>query len=92
MNNFQPLTFFSLLGDNASNIQKVFKLVKEEFPNIQILGCAAHTLHLLCQDILNVESINNVEINCKNVIKTIKYSPPSKLLQLITLYSLFQEI
>lgn len=74
LNNYQPLKFFSIIGDNAANIQKAFKLIKDEYPDIQTFGCAAHTLHLLCQDILNVESVKNLEIKCKSVIKTIKYS------------------
>lgn len=74
LNKFQSLKFFSLVGDNAGSIRKAFKLVKEEFPNIQIFGCCAHILHLLCQDILKLKSVLNLEIKCKNIIKTIKYS------------------
>lgn len=50
--------FFVLIGDNAANIKKAFELVKKECKFIQPLGCAAHSLHLLCYDIIQSKKYN----------------------------------
>lgn len=39
--------FFILIGDNASNMQSAFKLVKTKYDHLQLLGCEAHGLNLL---------------------------------------------
>lgn len=66
--------FVTIIGDNASNMQKAFRLVKEIHPNIMGLNCAAHTLHLLCKNIVKIDVINACKEMTTNMIKTIKRS------------------
>lgn len=48
---YDPKKFFVVIGDNAKNIQHAFELLKEKYSHLILLGCIAHTLHLLCGDI-----------------------------------------
>ncbi|RVE40384.1 hypothetical protein evm_014965 [Chilo suppressalis] len=66
--------FLTLIGDNASNMQKAFRLVKDIHPHVTYLNCAAHTLHLLCKSITKIEVINACKNMTVNMIKTIKRS------------------
>lgn len=66
--------FFVLIGDNAANIQKAFSITQERYPHIIPLGCMAHTLHLLCGDILKAESVVKFMNQTMNIIKSIRSS------------------
>lgn len=66
--------FFVLIRDNASNMQKAFKLVKHEFPHVEGLGCIAHSLHLLFNDICKTETISNLKKTCQLIVRSIKAS------------------
>lgn len=66
------LKFLCLIGDNAANVQKAFSLVNEKYPHLIPLGCLAHSLHLLCADILKTESIRKFMSNVIEMIKKIK--------------------
>ncbi|KAF9405654.1 hypothetical protein HW555_013702 [Spodoptera exigua] len=67
-----------MIGDNASNMQKAFRLVKDVYPHITTLGCVAHTLNLLCKNIVKIEVINACKDMAMNMIKTIKNSQKEK--------------
>lgn len=69
---YDPKKFFALIGDNAPNIQKAFSLTKEQYPHIQTAGCLAHTLHLLCGDILKCNSINKFMTTVTEITKKIR--------------------
>lgn len=66
--------FFSCIGDNARNMQAGLRISTENFPHIQTFGCKAHTLNLLCSDILHLSSSKKVFGNAKKIIKKIKKS------------------
>jgi len=66
--------FFVLIGDNASNMQKAFQSVKNEFPHVEGLGCIAHSLNLLFNDICKSETISNLKKTCQLIVRSIKAS------------------
>jgi len=74
MKMYDTSKFFVLIGDNASNMQKAFKLVKNEIPHVEGLGCIAHSLHLLFNDICKSESISNLKKTCQLIVRSIKGS------------------
>ncbi|XP_063217395.1 uncharacterized protein LOC134528077 [Bacillus rossius redtenbacheri] len=71
---YDPRKFLVVIGDNASNMKKAGELVENEFPHIVSIGCIAHTLHLLCNDIVKCESVSNCFKRVVDIIKTIKQS------------------
>ncbi|XP_063216168.1 uncharacterized protein LOC134527426 [Bacillus rossius redtenbacheri] len=71
---YDPRKFLIIFGDNASNMKKAGELVENEFPHIVSIGCIAHTLHILCNDIVKCESVSNCFKRVVDIIKTIKQS------------------
>ncbi|XP_063222154.1 uncharacterized protein LOC134530835 [Bacillus rossius redtenbacheri] len=53
-------------------MQKAFTLVQQKFDFIIPLGCLAHTLHLLCNDILKCKSAGTFMATVVDIVKTIK--------------------
>ncbi|CAG4946713.1 unnamed protein product [Parnassius apollo] len=66
--------FLVLIGDNARNIQKAFQLIKLKYPHVVPLGCCAHVLNLLCQDIIKVQEITLFIMQVITIIKYFKKS------------------
>lgn len=66
--------FYSCIGDNAANMQLGLRKGTAKFPHIEIIGCKAHTLNLLCQDLLALSSANKIFGQAKFIIKKIKKS------------------
>ncbi|XP_052752391.1 uncharacterized protein LOC128201007 [Galleria mellonella] len=66
--------FLVLIGDNARNIQKAFELTKLKYPHVVPLGCCAHILNLLCQDIVKIQEVTVFIMQAINIIKTVKRS------------------
>lgn len=66
--------FVTLIGDNAKNIQKAFDLVTRRHPHIIGLSCAAHTLNLLCHDVMKPQAIQAFISIAIDTIKVIKRS------------------
>jgi len=66
--------FFSIIGDNARNMQKAFEDVHNEYPHLIPLGCLCHTLHLLCGDIIKCTSVATFFAAVGNIVKTITKS------------------
>ena len=56
---------FGVVTDNASNMKKAWRLIKEKYPTIICYGYAAHGLNLIFCDMIKLE-------NCKNIIKRAK--------------------
>lgn len=69
---YNPEKFFVVIGDNAANMQKAFALIHAKYPHIITLGCMAHTLHLLCNDILNCPSVKVFMGSVTNIIKAVR--------------------
>ncbi|KAF9409311.1 hypothetical protein HW555_011293 [Spodoptera exigua] len=74
MRTYGTYKFVSLIGDNARNLQKAFDLVKLEHPNVITLNCVAHTLNLLCHDIMKEDAIEAFISVAIDVIKSVKKS------------------
>ncbi|KAF9417929.1 hypothetical protein HW555_005074 [Spodoptera exigua] len=68
----QPL--FELPTRKVVNLQKAFDLVKLEHPNVITLNCVAHTLNLLCHDIMKEDAIEAFISVAIDVIKSVKKS------------------
>lgn len=66
--------FLVVIGDNASNMRAAFRSLQKIYDHIIPLGCLAHLLHLLCNDILNCESVKSFMNQVTDIIKTIKNS------------------
>ncbi|XP_063384249.1 uncharacterized protein LOC134670357 [Cydia fagiglandana] len=74
MTEYGPNKFVVLVGDNAKNIQKAFRIVKTVHPHIININCSAHTLNLLCQDILETNVLKAFIHLTTDCIKTVKRS------------------
>lgn len=74
LNEYGAHKFATLIGDNASNMQKAFRLVKDNHPHLTCLNCSAHTLHLLCKNIIGINTIHACKEMATGIIKTIKRS------------------
>jgi len=61
-----------LVTDNASNMKAAWKIIKQKFPHIITIGCAAHSINLLLSDIMNLKSMNDLYLNVKKIIKSFK--------------------
>ncbi|KAJ8945729.1 hypothetical protein NQ314_009092 [Rhamnusium bicolor] len=57
--------FLVLITNNAPNMRKATKMLETKYPHLVSFGCFAHTLHLLCQDILKSTSVANILIHTK---------------------------
>lgn len=69
-----PEKFLVLISDNASNMLKCGRLLNEKYPHIIWIGCMAHTLHLIINDILKCDTANKLFNCCVEIIKTIRNS------------------
>jgi len=71
---FNPMKFVTLIGDNASNVQKSFMLLKNLYPHLVPLNCLAHSINLLFNDIVSLESLvklksDSLSINRSQILK-----------------------
>lgn len=66
--------FVTLIGDNARNVQKAFELARNRVPHLIGLSCIAHTLNLLCHDIIKLDAINAFISIAVDTIKEIRRS------------------
>lgn len=69
-----PQKFLAVVSDNAANMIKCGKMVETKYKNIVWIGCLAHTLHLLINDILKLESVSQCFDKTIQIIKTIRHS------------------
>lgn len=74
MSDYGANKFATLIGDNGSNIQRAFRLVKQIYPHVTYLNCTAHTLNLLCKSIVKIPVINNFKDIAIHAIKAVKKS------------------
>lgn len=66
--------FYSVIGDNARNMQAGLKKGTAKFPHIETSGCIPHALHNSCKDILKTSSAGKVFGQAKFIINKIKKS------------------
>uniref|UniRef100_A0A6P7FVL0 Uncharacterized protein LOC114331563 n=4 Tax=Diabrotica virgifera virgifera TaxID=50390 RepID=A0A6P7FVL0_DIAVI len=68
---YGPKKFFAIVTDNAKNMRKAVRQCEEMYPHLVSYGCLAHTLHLLCSDILKLSSIETHLPHIIHIVKTI---------------------
>lgn len=62
----------AVVTDNASNMKADWKIVKDNFPDVSTVGCAAHGLNLLLQDISKIGTFNLIITKSKEIIRYFK--------------------
>ena len=66
--------FLLVVSDNASNMKKIWRLFKREFPHITAVGCGAHCLDLVVKDIVKFPGLLKHFTEVKMVVRTFKNS------------------
>lgn len=74
----------SIVTDGTANMMAAHKLVAEDYPRIQSIRCASHTLNLLAKDIEKLHTAMDHLSHCKEIIKVFKLQHiPSAVLRRI---------
>ncbi|KAK6171877.1 hypothetical protein SNE40_018301 [Patella caerulea] len=67
-----PEKIHAIITDNAANMKAARTTIQETHPHITPIGCAAHGLSLLSEDIININSMNSLFKSAKKNVKHIK--------------------
>ncbi|CAG8669314.1 7313_t:CDS:1, partial [Scutellospora calospora] len=59
----------AIITDNASVIKKSWKILSNIFPNIIYMGCLAHNLNLIIQDIMKLNWTKSIYKKTKAIVK-----------------------
>lgn len=70
--------FFAIISDNAANMVRCGRLLKEKYVNITWIGCIAHTLNLLVGDVIKIDS---VRVIFQFVVELVKHVNKSHILK-----------
>ncbi|XP_011872581.1 PREDICTED: uncharacterized protein LOC105564652, partial [Vollenhovia emeryi] len=65
-------SIFLIVTDNAANMRAAWHLVNEKYPHIVTIGCCAHSLNLLVNDIIKQPGVQSIKKKVKRVIKEFK--------------------
>lgn len=71
---FNPTKFITLIGDNAANVQKSFMMLQNVYPHLVPLNCLAHSINLLFNDIVCLQSLIDFKSDSLSIVKTINRS------------------
>lgn len=74
MQEYGPEKFFVVITDNAANEKRSTTLLKGKFDHIVPLGCLSHTLNLLIQDIIKIDSTDKTIKRIADIVKNVKKS------------------
>ncbi|XP_050064712.1 uncharacterized protein LOC126553609 [Aphis gossypii] len=55
-----PGKFYGIVTDNAANMKKAWQEINQKYAHITTYGCIAHSLSLLINDIISLESLKSV--------------------------------
>lgn len=66
--------FIGVVTDNAAAMEKAKSLIKDKYAHITAYSCVSHTLNLLVGDIMKIESLKNLEVVCKQIVKEVTSS------------------
>ncbi|KAF2881094.1 hypothetical protein ILUMI_25076 [Ignelater luminosus] len=66
--------FEAIMTDNAVAMVKAKDILHENYENISVYGCVAHTLHLLIGDISKMETMPSTKEDPKAIAKEINKS------------------
>ena len=61
------------MDDNAPNMKRGLKIIREKQPHIYTTTCSAHAAHHILTDVMKLKENSSVLENCKNIIKYFKY-------------------
>jgi len=75
INDVGPMKTFLAVTDNAPVMVAAGHLIEEEFPHITHVGCCAHALDLLIEDIVNLGTVSNIAKMCRALVKAVKNVP-----------------
>lgn len=64
--------FFALVTDNGSNMKAAWDIITDKYPSITAFGCFAHGMNLVMNDIMNLQTMQNILKKAKRVVKHIK--------------------
>ena len=67
-----PHKVYVVVSDNAPNMQAAWELITLEFPHISCVGCGAHCVDLLIEDIMKLKSLFKIFKMGKIIVKTLK--------------------
>ena len=67
-----PDKVFAVITDNAANMKAAWAIVKEVYPHITPIGCAAHGLSFLLGDIMDLRTMQILYNKVKKVVKYVK--------------------
>ncbi|KAF0493593.1 zinc finger bed domain-containing protein 1-like [Gigaspora margarita] len=62
----------AIITDNALVMKKSWKILSNSFPNIIYMGCLAHNLNLIVQDIMKLNQIKSIFKKTKAIVKFFK--------------------
>lgn len=62
----------ALVTDNAKNMKAAWLMVQAQYAHIFTIGCAAHGLNLLLNDIYKIKTFQMIISNAKEVVKYVK--------------------
>jgi len=72
--------FATIITDNASNCQVARKKIEEIFNNIWNLRYVAYTINLILADLVKLNDIKKVILNCEKITKYFKNSCHSSMI------------
>lgn len=72
INDLGPEKIFTLVTDNVPNMKVAWAHVEETYPHITTIGCAAHTLNLLLNDVIVLKTMDTLHKRTKQVVKYVK--------------------
>ncbi|XP_064475765.1 uncharacterized protein LOC135389662 [Ornithodoros turicata] len=64
----------AVVTDNASNMKAACDLVTQHYPHVTAIGCAAHGLNLLMNDLMGLDTLRELNMQAREVIEYVKRS------------------
>ncbi|XP_064475346.1 uncharacterized protein LOC135389209 [Ornithodoros turicata] len=64
----------AVVTDNASNMKAACDLVTQHYPHVTAIGCAAHGLNLLMNDLMGLDTLRELNKQAREVIEYVKRS------------------
>lgn len=75
MEDIGPEKFIAVVTDNAAAMEKAKSLLQgNNYSFLTVYSCIAHTLNLLVGDIMQLKSLQNIEVSCKEIVKEVTAS------------------
>lgn len=62
----------AIITDNAPVMKKAWRILKKKYPNVIFLGCIAHNINLIINDITKLDWIKKIMNDSKKIVKYFK--------------------